>query len=62
MMGGLDGGRRLFEKDNLKPKNVSATLLRFWAYFRQRWYALIIVLVLMVLNTWSQVAGPDLIG
>src|SRR3972149_9160855 len=62
MMGGMDGGRRLLEKDALKPKNVSATLKRFWIYFSQRWWALVLVLVLLVINTWSQVIAPDIIG
>jgi len=62
MMGGLDGARRLMERDTLKPKNVSATLRRFWQYFRQRWFALIIVAVLMIVVTYTQVAGPELIG
>jgi ATP-binding cassette subfamily B multidrug efflux pump len=62
MMGGLDGGRRLLERDELKPKNTGATLARFWSYFRQRWFALVIVAILMVIVTYTQVAGPKLIG
>jgi ATP-binding cassette subfamily B protein len=62
MMGGLDGARRLMERDVIKPKNVSATLARFWFYFRQRSLALVIVAVLMVVVTWTQVIGPELIG
>lgn len=61
-MGGGDGLRRLMEKDTVKPKSVSATLARFWPYFRQRWYALIIVLILMIATTWTQITGPKLIG
>jgi ATP-binding cassette subfamily B protein len=62
MMGGLDGARRLMERDVIKPKNVSATLGRFWQYFRKRWFALVIVAVLMVSVTWAQVVTPRLIG
>ena len=62
MMGGPDGARRLMDRDVIKPKNVTATLLRFWPYFKQRWYALVLVGVLMVIATWTQVKGPDLIG
>lgn len=62
MMGGMDGGRRLLERDVVKPKNVSVTLGRFWKYFRRYWVALIAVLVLMVITTWTQIVGPDLIG
>jgi ATP-binding cassette subfamily B protein len=61
-MGGGDGLRRLMEKDTVKPKSVSATLARFWPYFRQRWYALIIVLILMIATTWTQITVPKLIG
>jgi ATP-binding cassette, subfamily B, multidrug efflux pump len=62
MMGQLDGGRRLLDKDALKPKNVSATLARFWPYFRQRWFALALVLVLLIVVTWVQVFTPELFG
>ncbi len=62
MMGGLDGGRRLMERDVIKPRNLSATLTRFWRYFQKRALALIIVAVLMIIVTGTQVAGPDLIG
>jgi ATP-binding cassette subfamily B protein len=62
MMGGLDGGRRLMERESIKPQNVGATLTRFWEYFRQRWFALIIVGVLMIIVTYTQVAIPKLIG
>lgn len=62
MMGGLDGGRRIFERDVVKPKNLSATLGRLWGYFRQRSLALVIVLVLMVITTYTQVITPKLIG
>lgn len=62
MMGGLDGARRLMERDVIKPKNVSATLRRFWQYFRRRWFALLIVAALMIIVTWTQVISPRLIG
>lgn len=62
MMGGMDGGRRLFDKDTSKPKNVGATLARFWVYFRKRWFALVLVLLFMIVSTWTQVIGPELIG
>ncbi|MBI1277162.1 MAG: ATP-binding cassette domain-containing protein [Anaerolineaceae bacterium] len=61
-MGGGDGMRRLMDKDIVKPKSVSATLARFWPYFRQRWYALIVVLILMFAVTWTQIMTPKLLG
>jgi ATP-binding cassette, subfamily B, multidrug efflux pump len=62
MFGGPDGMRRLMEGENKKPKNVAATLARFWPYFKERWYALLIVLALMIFATWTQVESPNLIG
>ncbi|MBZ0284196.1 MAG: ABC transporter ATP-binding protein/permease [Anaerolineae bacterium] len=62
MMGGLDGGRRLMERDVIKPRNVGATLRRFWDYFRKHWFMLVLVAILMVVVTWTQVEVPKLIG
>ena len=50
------------EREQSKPKNIGATLMGFWRYFRQRWFALIIVVILMVIVTYTQVIGPELIG
>ena len=61
-MMGLDGGRRLFEKDNIKPKNVSSTLMRFWEYLRRYWIGIVLVLVFLVIATWTQVITPELVG
>lgn len=58
----MDGGRRLLEKDSMKTKNVSATLARFWGYLRQRWYILILVAVLLLINVWTQVTAPEIVG
>src|SRR5215475_8908331 len=62
MMGGMDGARRLMERDVIKPKNTLATLARFGRYLSKRWIGLVVVAVLMVIVTWTQVLGPDLIG
>jgi ATP-binding cassette, subfamily B, multidrug efflux pump len=62
MMGGLDGGRRLMERETLKPKNIGATLARFWQYFRRYWVMLLVVAVLMIINVWTQVVAPDITG
>ncbi|MCC7447784.1 MAG: ABC transporter ATP-binding protein [Anaerolineae bacterium] len=62
MMGGMDGGRRLLEKDTMKARNVSATLARFWGYLRQRWFVLVLVAVLLLVNVWTQVTAPELLG
>jgi len=62
MMGGLDGGRRLMEGENRKARSITSTLARFWSYFKQRSIALAVVGLLMIIVTWTQVLGPDLIG
>ncbi|HRE46421.1 MAG TPA: ABC transporter ATP-binding protein [Aggregatilineales bacterium] len=62
MMGGLDGARRLMERDVIKPKNVGTTIRRFVGYIGKQWVNLIIVVVLIVFAAWTQVTAPDLIG
>jgi ATP-binding cassette, subfamily B, multidrug efflux pump len=62
MMGGMDGGRRLFEREVLKPKNLGATLGRFGQYFRHYWIGLSLVIILVIVSTWTQVTSPDIIG
>src|SRR5262245_20876235 len=62
MGGGLDGARRIMGGQTLKPKNVSATLARFWTYFRKRWYMLVLVALLLIFNTWTQVTAPEILG
>lgn len=61
-MMGMDGGRRLFEQDVIKPKDLSATLGRFGQYFRQYWFGGTIALTLIFIATWTQVISPDYIG
>src|SRR5918911_480329 len=62
MMGGLDGGRRLMSQQTLKPKNVGATLARFWRYFRRYWHVLLGALLLVLLSALTQIAVPAVIG
>jgi ATP-binding cassette, subfamily B, multidrug efflux pump len=62
MMGGLDGARRMMERETLKPKNVSATLARFWQYFRPYSLALFLVAALIVATVWTYVTAPELMG
>lgn len=61
-MMGMDGGRRLFEQDVIKPKDLSATLGRFGQYFRHYWFGGVIALVLIFIGTWTQVVSPEYIG
>jgi ATP-binding cassette, subfamily B, multidrug efflux pump len=62
MFGGPDGMRRIMSQDVLKPKNVSSTLSRFGHYFKPFWFALVIVLLFVIVSTWTQVTVPDLLG
>ncbi len=62
MMGGMDGQRRIMEREVTKPKNLGATLSRFARYFRPYWARLLLVLFLLVASTWAQVTAPEIIG
>jgi ATP-binding cassette subfamily B protein len=58
----MDGGRRLFEQDVIKPKDLGSTLARFGEYFRHYWLGGTIALLLIFVGTWTQVVSPDYIG
>ncbi len=62
MMGGPGGPGRLLNQETLKPKNVGATLGRFWHYFRPWWYAVALTGLLIVVATVLQVATAPFIG
>lgn len=62
MMGGMDGGRRLLDTEASKPKNIGTTLARFARYFRHNWVAVLGVLVLISVSTWTQVYTPKIVG
>lgn len=59
MMGQRDW---LFQQEARKPTAVRDTLGRFWGYFRQYGWALILEIVLVVFTTYLQVVIPNLIG
>jgi len=60
MFGGNPRG--LMDRETLKPKNLSETLLRFAAYFKPYWPAMLLVAFLVIVSTWTQVSNPDLVG
>jgi ATP-binding cassette subfamily B multidrug efflux pump len=62
MFGGQDGLRRMMSQETIKPRNLGETLARFGQYFKPYWPALLLVAVLIVLATWTQVTVPELIG
>jgi ATP-binding cassette subfamily B protein len=53
---------RMFRGGQIKPVNTGATLARFWQYFKNYWYVLVLVLALVIVSTWAQVITPELIG
>lgn len=61
-MMGMDGGRGMLDQEQIRAANVGATLSRFAVYFRKFWPGVLIALVLIVANTWTQVVSPDYIG
>lgn len=61
-MMGLDGGRRMFDRETSKPRNLLSTLGRFAQYFRSYWFGFVIAIAFMVVATWTQVVSPDIIG
>jgi ATP-binding cassette subfamily B protein len=62
MMGGPGGPGRLLNQETQKPKDIGATLVRFWHYFRPYWTGLAVSLTFIVIGSLSQVAAPALIG
>ncbi len=62
MFGGPDGMRRIMSQETIKPRRLGDTLGRFSRLFRPYWLLLVLVAVLVVASTWTQVTTPDLIG
>ncbi|MEX1248477.1 MAG: ABC transporter ATP-binding protein [Anaerolineales bacterium] len=54
--------RFLLDRETSKPKAASQTLARLAGYFKPFWPVLILVLLFMLISTWSQVTNPELIG
>ncbi|MGC8799587.1 ABC transporter ATP-binding protein [Chloroflexus sp.] len=62
MMGGLGGPGRMLNTEVQKPKNVWATVARFWPYFRPYWFAVALTFILITASAQLQVTAPELIG
>jgi ATP-binding cassette, subfamily B, multidrug efflux pump len=60
MIGG--GPQNILMQETSKPKRVSETLARFGRYFKPYWPILVLVVLLVVASTWTQVTSPELIG
>jgi ATP-binding cassette, subfamily B, multidrug efflux pump len=52
----------LLRQDANKARNVGETLRRFGGYFGKFWYMLVVVILLAIVSTWTQVTPPELIG
>ena len=61
-MFGLDGGRRMFDRETTKPKKVSETLGRLLPLLQALLAGAAAHRVLIVGNTWTQVITPQLTG
>lgn len=61
-MMGIDGGRRLFEQETSKARDVRGTLARFGSYFGRYWLGLAVAFALIIASSWSQVVSPEYIG
>jgi ATP-binding cassette subfamily B protein len=61
MFGG-GGPRRMMEQENSKPVNVGKTLARLGGYFKPYGLILLLVAILIIANTYTQVISPELTG
>jgi ATP-binding cassette subfamily B protein len=58
----MDGARRLLSGETSKPRNLWATLGRFAGYFGRYWPVVVIALLILLVNTWTQIEAPRIIG
>jgi ATP-binding cassette, subfamily B, multidrug efflux pump len=56
------GPRQMMQQEATKPVNASKTLARLGGYFKPYWAVLLVVAVLIIANTYTQVITPELTG
>lgn len=56
------GPLAILRQETLKPKKTGETLRRLGGYFKPFWPMLLLAVVLVVISTWTQVTGPELLG
>ena len=56
------GPRQMMQQEVSKPVYVGKTLSRLAGYFKPYWPILLVVLALIILNTYTQVITPELTG
>ena len=54
--------QRIFGSEASKPVSVATTLRRFIGYFKSYSLQYLLVLLMMLLSTWTQVTAPELLG
>ncbi|HMD80296.1 MAG TPA: hypothetical protein VKE92_03245, partial [Anaerolineales bacterium] len=52
----------MLNKETIKPRNLSETLVRLGKYFVQYWYMIVLAVLFVVVSTWTQVTTPELAG
>ncbi len=57
----LGGPARMLMQETSKPQNTLTTLGRFGKFFRPYWFVLVGVMFFMLVSTWTQIMGPQLI-
>jgi len=62
MLGGHGGMRDMMGRDRLQTRDLKNTLARFARYFRPYWPMLLLVALVVIVSTWTQVTTPDLTG
>jgi ATP-binding cassette subfamily B protein len=56
----MDGGRRILDQETSKPKRVSVTLARFWAYFKPYGVGLLLCITFILVAAWAGLTIPEL--
>lgn len=62
MLGGHGNMRDMMGRERLQTRDLKNTLARFAHYFRPYWPRLLLVAVVVIISTWTQVTVPDLTG
>ncbi|MGQ9813848.1 MAG: ABC transporter ATP-binding protein [Candidatus Roseilinea sp.] len=62
MLGGHGNMREIMGRERLQTRDLKNTLARFAHYFRPYWPRLLLVALVVIISTWTQVTAPDLIG
>ncbi len=60
--GGGHGPQAMLKQEVTKPKQVGTTLGRLGHYLKPYWWIGILVLIMMIVSTWTQVTTPNIIG